>query len=105
MNYARYGTTKQIDDTFKVIIYARENNPVHNTIIQQFEICKNFADFYDYEVVGLATQIETLFKASVEFDAVLVTTHSRISRDVSEYLKIKKKLLERGIIIITAVRS
>lgn len=105
LSFNRYGTTKQITDTFKVMIYARENNPLHNNVIQQLEICQNFADFYEYQVVGVATEIKTLFNSGVEYDGVIVTKHNRISRNALEYQKIKAELLEREIIIIPAVRS
>lgn len=84
----------------KVIIYASGSD-----VLQQFEVCQNFADFYDYDVVGLATEINTLFNSRVNYDGVMITTHSRISTDRRIYEKIKQRLLKRGIIIITAVRS
>lgn len=105
MFYGRYGTTKQITDTFKVVIFARENNPVHNNIIQQFETCKNFADFYGYEVVGFATEIETLLNTGIDYDGVIVTKRDRFSRDAMEYQRVKKELLKQEKIIIPAVRS
>lgn len=105
LSYNRYGTTKQITDTFKVIIYARENNPVDNNIVQQLEICQNFADFCEYQVVGVATELKTLFNSDIEYDGVIVTKHNRISRNALEYQKIKAELLKRHIIIIPAVRS
>lgn len=105
MSYLRYGTSKQIADSFKVIIFARENNPVHNNIIQQFEVCKNFADFCGYEVVGIATEIETLFRTDLDYDGIIVTKIDRLSRNATEYQKIKQKLLKHEKIIIPAVRS
>ena len=104
-SYNRYGTTKQIPDTFRVIIYARENNPVHNNIIKQLEVCQNFADFYEYEVVGIATEIDTLFKTNIDYDAVMVTQYNRISRELKEFHHIKNQLLKKDKIIIQAVRS
>lgn len=101
----RYARTNEILSNMKVIIYARENNPRENTIVQQLEICQNFADFYDYEVVGVALDINTLFNTQLEFDAVLAKDHACISRDALEYMTIKNRLLARDIIIIKAVRS
>lgn len=89
----------------RAIIYARENDSNHNSVVTQLEICKNFADFCEYEIVGIATEIETLFKTDIEYDAVIVTKYNRISRDREEYQKIKQGLLKRGIIIVPAVRS
>lgn len=105
LSYNRYGTTKQIKDTFKVIIFARENNPKHNTIIQQLDTCQNFAQFFDYKIVGVATELKTLFNTDIEYDGVIVTKHNRISRNALEYQKIKMELLKNGKIIIPAVRS
>lgn len=105
MFYGRYGTTKQITDTFRVIIFARENNPKHNTIIQQLDTCQNFAQFFDYKIVGVATEIETLFNTDIEYDGVILTKRDRLSRNAVEYKKIKQELLKQEKIIIPAVRS
>lgn len=105
MMYGRYGTTKQIEDNFKVIIYVRDNRGEQSKIIKQLEVCQNFADFHDYDVVGVATEIKTLFNTAIEYDGVLVTEISRISRKFEELKRIKQELLKRDKIIITAVRS
>ncbi len=88
----------------KVIIYAKQNQP-NSDVVKQLEVCQNFADFYDYEVVGVATEIDTLFTTSIEYDGVLVTQRSRISRSSYHYEEIKQDLLKMGVIIIEAVRT
>lgn len=88
----------------KVIIYAKQNQP-NSDVVKQLEVCQNFADFYDYEVVGVATEIDTLFTTSIEYDGVLVTNRSRLSRSVYHYEEIKQDLLKMGVIIIEAVRT
>lgn len=74
-------------------------------VMKQFEICQNFADFFDYEVIGIATKIKTLFNSDLEYDAVIVTKYEIISPVSIEYENIKMELLKKGIIIIQAVRS
>lgn len=76
-----------------------------DVVMKQFEICQNFADFFDYEVIGIATKIETLFNSDLVYDAVIVTKYEAISRLALEYEKIKMELLRRDIIIVQAVRS
>lgn len=83
----------------RAVIYAHGE-----TITKQLEICDNFALFFDYEIVGVATEIDTLFKTPVEYDAVIVTAYHRISRNALEFQQIKNDLLRKQIIIIPAVR-
>lgn len=84
----------------KVIIYASEGN-----VLQQLEICQNYADFYDYDVVGIATEIKTLFKTDIDYDGVIVAGRNAISNREMEYEVIKLRLLGIEKIIIPAVRS
>lgn len=95
----------EISDVVKAFIFAGTNDSDQHKILNQIEVCQNFADFFDYEVVGIATEVETLFKSDVEFDAVIVTKYNRLSRNAFEFLQIKHKLLQEGKIIIQAVRS
>ena len=105
MFYGRYGSTKQISDEIKAFIFAGTNDSDQHKILNQIEVCQNFADFFSYEIVGIATEVETLFKSDVEFDAVIVTKYNRLSRNAFEFMQIKNKLLQDGKIIIQAVRS
>lgn len=96
----RYGTFIKKGNAMKAIIFV-----CGDIVMKQFEICQNFADFFDYEVIGIATKIDTLFKYDLEYDAVIVTKYDIISNNERDLQEIKTKLLQRDIIIIQAVRT
>lgn len=103
----------------KAIVYARAKADLSDfgltSVKEQFLSCKEYAEKHGLEISGLFTDIIpfgtkpefVVWKAILNnkrpnFDYIIVSDNARIGRDISQCLKDRTKLKERGITIRSA---